>query len=143
MVRVRATDAILELDHVLVDGRSYRVLSVQRERDEFLLALEGVVDRDEADALRGSRLAVERAELPPLAECEVYVADLVGCQVVDRDGRSLGVVVSTFPSGAHELLRVVGEDTDFLLPLVEPIVHEVDLEGRRIVCDPPPGLLEL
>jgi 16S rRNA processing protein RimM len=101
-----------------------------------------VADRDQAQALRGAALWAARAELPPVASDEVYVADLIGCAVFDAGGQRLGEVVGSFFAGAHELLEVEGPHP-FLLPFVDGIVTRVDVEGRRIECNPPEGLVDL
>jgi 16S rRNA processing protein RimM len=141
-VRARASEALATLPRVYVDGRAHRVLHVQTDRGDYLLQLEGVTDRDEAELFNGAPIEVEKEELPPLAAGEVYAADLVGCKVVDASGRELGEVTGSFPGGGHEVLEVKGEH-EFMLPLVPSIVTEIDVAQRRIVCDPPEGLVDL
>ena len=146
LVRVRASSQALaspSIDRVWLRGREVRLVRVQAERGEFLVELEGVHDRDQAEALRGAALEVERDLLPPPADDELYVADLVGCRVVDARGADLGEVAETFDSGAHEILIVRSGAREFMLPLVDAIVTAVDLDARRITCDPPPGLVNL
>ncbi len=142
-LRVRAnSDVLTTLDRVFVDGRELRLLHVQAEKSEYLVQLEGVVDRNAAEALRGHTFDIDRDKLPALAAEEVYVADLIGCQVFDPGGARLGEVTSTFPGGGHEILVVKGT-REFMLPLVDAIVTEIDVAQRRIVCDPPEGLVNL
>jgi 16S rRNA processing protein RimM len=139
-LRVRSEgDALERLRRVFVDGREMEIAGVQRERGDFLVRLVGVDNRDQAQKLRGAALMAARSDLPAAREDEVYVFDLIGCSVFDADGRPLGEVTDVFHSGAHETL-VVGE---LLIPFVDAIVKSVDLANRRIVCDPPEGLLEL
>ena len=143
VIRVRAgSDAIAHVRRVFVDGRAYAVEHVQPERQEWLVKLDGLGDRDQAEALRGRALEADRAELPPLDDGEVYVADLIGCKVYLADGTLLGEVTATFPGGGHEVLEVSGARS-FLLPFVGEMVIAVDTAGRRITCDPPPGLIDL
>jgi len=143
LVRVRAGDSLVSLERVFVGGEERRVLGVRRERGDYLVELEGVGDRAGADTLRGALIEVEREALPPPEAGELYVADLVGCGVVDLGGTVLGVVSEVFHSGAHEVLVVARQGgTQSYIPFVEPIIREVDLEGWRIVCDPPEGLVE-
>jgi len=146
LVRVRASEQLAGLERVWLRGREVKLVRVQPERGEFLVELEGVRDRDAAEALRGAALEIERDALPPPDDGELYVADLVGCRVVDARGAELGEVAETFDSGAHEVLvvRAPGENgREFMLPLVDAIVTDVDLDARRITCDPPPGLVDL
>lgn len=142
-LRLRAQgDAVLALERLFIAGRAYRVLHAQRERDDLLVQLEGVTDRDQAEALKGAAVEAARDDLPPPEADEHYVADLVGCRVFDTAGQDLGEVVGSFDSGAHETLVVRGA-REFMLPFVDAIVTGVDVEARRIVCDPPPGLIDL
>lgn len=114
--------------------RSYRVLE-GRPHGRFLLAeLEGVGDRDAAERLRGMDVAVARDELPELEEGEYYWDDLIGLEVVTVSGLSLGRVEGLLETGAHDVLRVVGE-RERLIPFTTPIVLEVDRSARRIRVD--------
>jgi 16S rRNA processing protein RimM len=135
-------DALPSLKRLTVGGKAYQVVRVQPERGEWLVQLEGVTDRNQADAMRGQAIEVSRAELPAPEAGEIYAADLIGCRVLDVSGKLLGEVKDTFPSGAHEVLDVHGEH-DFLLPMAPGIVVSVDVHARTIVCDPPPGLINL
>ncbi len=142
-VRVRAEgDAILDLDELLIGDKLMKVRHAQRERAEFLIELEGVTTREGAEALRGAAISVERDQLPPLRDDELYVSDLIGCTVFDSQGRPLGEVTAVSSNSAHDLLTVRGE-REWLLPFVGAIVTSVDVAARKIVCDPPPGLVNL
>jgi 16S rRNA processing protein RimM len=116
---------------------------VRPDKDDFLVELEGVSDRESANALKGQPVCVLRDELPAPDEDQLYVADLVGCRAEDLQGRALGEVAEVFFSGAHETLVIRGENGEFMLPFVDAMVVQVDLEFRRLVCDPPEGILEL
>ena len=82
---------------------------------------------------RGAELHVRRAVLPEPAEGSYYVADLVGLDVLDENGVSVGVVRDVLPGPANDALEL---DTGLLLPLVEACVREVDLAGRRVLLNP-------
>ena len=105
-----------------------------------LLTLVEVVDREEAERLRGAELCVPRAHLPKLAEGEWYQADLVGLRAVSAAGDVLGEVVEVVEYPTVCCLRVRCEDGDREVPLVEPWVGEVDVEGGRVVVT---GLADL
>ena len=78
---------------------------------------------------RGAQLAVRRGDLPPLQEDSYYDADLVGLEVLDENGETVGVVRDVVPGPANDALEL---DTGLLLPLVEDCVRKVDFGGRRI-----------
>lgn len=119
----------------------------------YVLKLEGIRDRAQAETLRGYKLLVPRQSRPQLDEDEYHVADLVDIQVFHQETQELiGVVVDVFPAG-NDLLSVQLVNppenqkkqhlSTVLIPFVPEIVPLVDLEARRIEVLPPPGLLEV
>ncbi|HET9752999.1 MAG TPA: ribosome maturation factor RimM [Myxococcales bacterium] len=118
--------------------RAFEVERAERVNLGYLVALRGVTDRDQADALRGQEVKVDRAELPPLDDGEMYAIDLIGFEVVDAAGTLRGAVEELEEAGAQDLLRLSG---GALVPL--GLVKEVQAEARRIVVDAPDGLFEL
>jgi len=107
-----------------------------------LCLLEGVPDRTLAERLKGLEVLVARSELPPLAEDEIYLSDLEGCEVVTKSGEPYGVVEAVEGYGAHEILVIRDGTRERMLPYVDAFVLSVDLEARRIMVDPPEGLPE-
>jgi len=116
------------------DGeRRVAVRRLLRAGEQVVLELEGVTGRDAAEALRGARVLVDRDALEPLADGEYLCADLVGCEVRHETGAALGTVREVFSAGASDVLVVVADDGERLIPLVDDWVLSVDLEARRIV----------
>jgi 16S rRNA processing protein RimM len=111
---------------------------------QLLVRFEGVDDRNQAEELRGLWLGVDGDTLPrPDDPDEFRDQDLEGLDVITTDGRSIGQVVAIQHLG-QDLLEVRTPDgRDLLVPFVKAIVPEVDLTTRRILIDPPPGLLDL
>ncbi len=105
--------------------------------------LSGVATKEQADALRGLRLFAPRSALPSLPDDEFYHADLLGLEVVDTGGAVIGTLRSVLNHGAGDLLEVHGPGLKdpVLVPFTRAIVPTVDLAARRIVIDPPDGLL--
>lgn len=97
----------------------------------------GVVTREDAEALRGVTLWAPRSALPSLPDDEFYHTDLIGLEVVDPGGVTLGRVRAIFDHGAGDILEVVGGKDVLLLPFTRAVVPNVDLTARRIVADPP------
>jgi len=117
--------------------REYRVQALSAARGAVLARIEGVADRTAAEALRGLRLYVERERLPATGEREWYEADLVGLAAVGKDGRDWGKVVGFHDFGAGSVVEVSG---GMMLPFTDEAVPEVDIEGGKVVIDPPAGL---
>jgi 16S rRNA processing protein RimM len=111
--------------------------------DVVLTKVEGIRDRDAAQALHGTEVYVERAVLPALEEEETfYHADLIGLRVEDREGRALGTVKAVENYGAGDLLEVDGADgKPLLLAFTKAVVPVVDLVGGRLVAAPPAELV--
>ena len=104
----------------------------------FAARLTGVATREEAEALKGTRLYAPRDRLPPLADDEFYHADLIGLAVVDTGGAPLGTVRAVLDHGAGDILEIARPGApDLLLPFTRAAVPTVDLAARRIVADPP------
>ncbi|MDM4722964.1 ribosome maturation factor RimM [Micromonospora sp. WMMA1363] len=121
------------------------VESARWHQSRLLVTFEGVLDRDVAEALRGTLVAVDSADLtPPEDPEEFHDHQLVGLAVVTPAGDRLGEVARIDHAPASDLLvlRRPGE-RDALIPFVRAIVREVDLAGGRVVVEPPGGLLDL
>ncbi|KMK68761.1 ribosome maturation factor RimM [Puniceibacterium sp. IMCC21224] len=110
----------------------------------FAARLSGVRSKEEADALRGTRLFAPRDRLPSLPDDEYYHADLIGLEVCDTGGVVIGIVRAVLNHGAGDLLEIAlpGQSATILLPFTLAAVPTVDLSARRIVADPPEGLFE-
>jgi len=110
----------------------------------LLLSFVGVNDRNGAEALRGTLLIaeVDPAQTPDDPE-EFYDHQLIGLDVVLADGSPVGELAAVLHLPAQDLLSVKRPDgTETLVPFVHEIVPEIDLEHRRVVLTPPPGLLD-
>jgi len=110
----------------------------------FIARLEGVDDRNAAEALKGAELAVARERLPQAGEEEYYHTDLVGLEVRLTTGESIGRVKAIENYGAGDLLavRLEASGREVLLPFNRASVPMVDVAGGFLVVEPPEGLLE-
>lgn len=122
--------------------RSFSIVLKVWQKDHWLAAVEGVDDRTRAEAMRGTRLYVDRADLPEPEEEEYYHADLIGLPVDLQDGTRLGVVTALYDFGAGDVMEVGTGRGPVVLPFTREAVPVVDVAGGRIVAAPPPGLLE-
>lgn len=124
--------------------RTYTVDTVRPHGPRLLLRLDGVADRNAADALRGTLFIVDSQDLPPIEDPdEYYDHQLEGLRVVTTTGHTVGSVAEVLHTAAGELLSIRAEDGEVLVPFVSAIVTSVSLAEGTIEIDPPEGLLEL
>ena len=114
--------------------RDCRVLDGKVHGQYLLASLEGVTDRDAAEAMQGMDVAVLREEMPEAEEDEYYWDELIGLDVENIQGEALGRVTGLLETGANDVLQVQGERMR-LIPFVESYIQSVDLEAGRIVVD--------
>ena len=101
-----------------------------------------ITDRTLAERMTGAHLSLPLSELPELEEGEFFMHDLVGYEVVLVGGTVVGSVGRVYDAAGQTILGVDGADGEQLIPFNGQIIREVEPEARRIVADPPPGLLE-
>ncbi len=137
-----APDRLIRLEQAAA-GREARIASAAPHgRGLVLVALTGVGDRAAAEALVGSRVLVRTADLPPAADDEFYYYEVVGFRVETAGGEQLGTLVATLATGANDVWVVRTADREHLIPVVAEVVRAIDRAGRRVVIEPPPGLLD-
>jgi 16S rRNA processing protein RimM len=112
----------------------------------LLVKFAGCTDRGAAEALRDTLLAIDSAELGPLADPEeFYDHELIGLRVETTSGAIVGTVADVLHHG-QDLLVVDGlgqrPGAEILIPFVAAMVPDVDVAAGRLVIDPPPGLLD-
>jgi 16S rRNA processing protein RimM len=131
---------------VIVDnGKGLQPHAVRHIRNAgalWVVALEGVTERESALALKGAELLLDASELRPLQEGEYFLDDLIGCEVEDLEGTRLGRVRGVIETGANDVLEVATEAGEALVPMTEEVVRQVDLTARRIRIAPLPGLFD-
>lgn len=117
--------------------RTVRVEQGRKHGKSVIAKLDGVSNRNDAEALRGYLIAVGRGQLPELDKDEFYWADLVGLAVVDQHDKKLGTVDRLMETGANDVLVVSsGTDNEILIPWVrDQVIVAVDLGQGLIRVD--------
>jgi 16S rRNA processing protein RimM len=110
--------------------------------DTVVACAQGVDDRNAAESLRGARIFVPRSSFPTAADGEYYWVDLIGLQVVNREGVELGQVRDLMSTGPQTVLVIEaapeaegGKPVERMIPFVANFVDDVDLPGKRITVD--------
>jgi len=115
------------------------VLEARPQAGIWAVQVDGIADRTAAEQWIGAEVLAEREDLGEVEAGAYYWADLEGLPVVTAGGRELGVVDELYETGAVDVLVVRGDGIEHLIPLAPYVT--VDLDSRRIVVDPPDGLL--
>ncbi|MEU9864746.1 ribosome maturation factor RimM [Streptomyces sp. NPDC047971] len=149
-VEVRTDEPELRLSPgavLLTDPATAGPLTVETGRvhsGRLMLRFEGVRDRNAAEALRNTLLIadIDPEELPE-GEDEYYDHQLMDLDVVLADGTEIGRITEISHLPSQDLFIVERPDgTELMIPFVEEIVTDIDLETQRAVIDPPPGLID-
>ncbi|MEM6308880.1 MAG: ribosome maturation factor RimM [Pseudomonadota bacterium] len=140
-----ANPADIETYSPLTDeaGKRYHLALVGPIKNGFAARIVEVTSKEDADALKGTQLYATRDQLPSLPDDEFYHTDLIGLTVADTGGAEMGSVKAVHNHGADDLLEVTrkGSSATVLIPFTQAVVPTVDLDARRIVVDPPEGIL--
>jgi 16S rRNA processing protein RimM len=123
-----------------IGGVAREVVRVRSTPRGWLVQLAGVATRNDAEALRGQVVEVDRAALE-LDEDDVLLDDLVGCRVQRVDGTPWGTIAA-IEGGMQDRLVIHDGDIERQLPLVDEFVTDIDLEAGVVTVDPPEGLPE-
>lgn len=137
-----AAGRVLQLE---LAGRaeSVTIETVRFHQGRPLVGFSGVDTMEAAEAIVGAELKVPEAEIPPLPAGTYYRHDLVGCEVTDTTGQAIGRVTSVDGPLERSRLVIAGPRGEVMVPMVGGILVSVDPAAKRIVVDPPAGLLDL
>ena len=119
------------------------VADIKVHSDSIVARLDGMADRNGAESLKGARIHVPRSAFPPAEDGEYYWVDLIGLEVVNREGVHLGVVRDLMPTGPTSVLVMeytetvdgVEKTAERMVPFVGAYIDDVDLKARRITAD--------
>ena len=126
---------------------SLQVEEVKTHSDSVVAKFRGLDDRNAAEALRGVRIFLPRSSFPAASQDEYYWVDLIGLQVVNREGVNLGLVRDLMTTGPHSVLCVeyaAGQQggpgakatmAERMIPFVSTYIDAVDIAGKRITVD--------
>lgn len=124
--------------------RLLKITASREHGDVVVASAQELPDRNAAEALKGARVFISRASFPTADEGEFYWVDLIGLQVVNREGVLLGAVSDLLDTGPHSVLRVRPTESpagmteleaEVLIPFVAAYIDQVDLAQKRITVD--------
>jgi len=118
------------------DGKRIFEVKITRPVANGLAAyLSGIKTKEDADAMKGTRLYAERSRMPALPDDEFYHADLIGLTAFDTGGVELGRVHAVHDHGAGDILEIMGPKGETLVPFTLHAVPTVDMKASRVIVD--------
>lgn len=119
------------------------VVASREHQGRWVVGFAGITTMNDAETLRGRELRIPAEALRPLAPGGYYTHDLAGCEVELMSGRRVGLVERVDLGHGTPLLVVRTGRGEVLVPLAETVCRRIDIAAKRIVIDPPEGLIEL
>jgi 16S rRNA processing protein RimM len=132
-------------DRVFFDqgASSFKLNSISAHRKRFLVKLDSIDTREDAERMRGLILQIHFEDADPLPEGSYYYWQLIGLNVVDEDDRSLGELVEIVETGANDVYVVRSVDgKEILIPAIEQVIKSVNLQLGRMEVHLLPGLVD-
>ena len=126
----------------LDDGRELTIRSSRWHNQILLLAFDGGADRNQIEELRDQLISSD-VDLGLLAPGEYHFQQLIGCEVFQQSGELIGIVDEILKSPGQDLLSVSRAAGRVLIPMVKQIIIEIDVSAKKIIVNPPEGLLDV
>ena len=126
----------------LDDGKQLTIRSSRWHNQILLLAFDGVTDRNQIEELRDQLISSD-VDLDSLAPGEYHFQQLIGSEVFLKSGELVGVVDEIVKLPGQDLLSVNKDGKEVLIPMVKQIIVSIDIKTKKIVVDPPEGLLDV
>jgi 16S rRNA processing protein RimM len=124
-----------KLKEVYIDTKVVKILWCKLQSDKVILKLEGVESIEEAQKYKNKYVEVRREDAVELSEGEYFIADLIGCKVLDENSIELGEVYDVIQTPNNDVYWVKGK-TEVLVPALKNIVSNIDVENRKIIIKP-------
>jgi 16S rRNA processing protein RimM len=126
-------------------GQAHKVLVLEHirpHRGRLLLKVRSIDDRDQAEALRNQTLYLSAEQVEPLPDGQYYYWQILGLEVFEDSGNRLGVIKNIIETGANDVYVIESDDgNEILVPAIEEVIREVDLDQERMTVRLLPGLI--
>lgn len=126
----------------LDNGKDLTIRSARWHNQILLLAFDGIIDRNQIEELRDQMISAE-VDITSLSPGEYHYQQLLGCQVFLQSDELIGEVDEIVKLPGQDLLSVARNGKKVLIPMVKKIIISIDVSTKKIVVDPPEGLLDV
>ena len=141
-------DVFEDIEYVIIKSKkgdmTLNVAGVKYQKNNIIVKFRELERIEDAEPLKNSVLYVPREMLGELPEGVYYIADLIGLEVFDDEGHKIGVIADVFSTGANDVYDIKREgQKNLLLPVIDDVVLDVDIEGGKVTVHIMEGLLDL
>lgn len=124
-----------DLEVVYIEDKVYEIENVKYLKDKVVLKLEGINSIEEAEKYKQKYIKISREDAVELPEDTYFIADILGCTVVDTEGFEYGKVKEVIQTGSNDVYWVKG-NKEVLVPVLKDIVLDIDVVNRKITMKP-------
>ncbi len=138
-------DSLIRIRNARGRQKTFKIEWTRSHKRTVLLALKGIENRNQAEALVESEIFIKKSCLPELEDEAYYWFDIIGLSVFTMDGKYIGKVESIFPTGSNDIYIVKNStkaaDSEMLIPALESVVLSIDLKNKKMHVDLPESLI--
>jgi len=117
------------------------IISINKSKNYWIILFDEIHSRNDAEVIKGCRLLLPDDHLRPLEANEFFLHKIIGCRVEDQKGQILGKITDILETGANNVYEVSDGSSVFLVPDVPHVVLEMNVETKKMVIEPLPGLI--
>lgn len=125
-----------KLTKVFIDGIAKNITWCKLQSDMVILKIDGIDSIEQAIKYKNKYLEVKREDAVKLPEGNYFIADIIGCTVLDEEGNVLGIVYDVLQTGSNDVYWVKDNKNEVLVPALKSVVVNIDIENRKIVIKP-------
>lgn len=141
----RDTSQLESLKSLIIDKKDYKILNIKYLNNHFVVLLENISSREEAESFKNKSFYTYRFQLPDLDQDTYYMFDIIGCQVYDKNGL-IGFVEDIIETKNNDVYVINGHEgpykKEILLPALKSVIKKIDIKNKKIDVEIPKGLLD-
>ncbi|MBN2878942.1 MAG: 16S rRNA processing protein RimM [Clostridia bacterium] len=126
-------DVLCRIKSVIINNEPMYIDKARCDRTMAYIKLKGIEDRDQAEAMKGLELSVDKKEAPALPEGRYYVDDLIGCTALDDEGAEIGKLIDVIQNSANDVYVIKNEKGEILIPALKSVIKSVDIQKKEVV----------
>ena len=139
-------ERINALKSIIIDEAEYKLESRSNFKNMWLLKLEGIDSRDDAEKLRNKKVEIFKEDRMPLAKGTYYIDDIIGLKVLDETGAVIGYITDVLKTGANDVYVIElypgseNQPNEILFPALKHLVKEISISEKEMIVEIPDGL---